>query len=57
MNRNSQKSNRSGARNQETTIQIEDDLADDMNKIVINNVITFNEDEASISSSSEKSGG
>jgi hypothetical protein len=48
-NKNSQKSNRSGTRNNETTIQIEDEPAEDLdtNKIVISssNVITFNQDD------------
>jgi hypothetical protein len=45
---NSQKSNRSGMRNNETTIQLEEDgLLEDMNRIVISssNVITFNQDD------------
>jgi hypothetical protein len=49
--KNSQKSNRSGTRNNENLIQIEEDgvdeIEDDLNKIIIssNNVITFNQDD------------
>ena len=61
-NKNSQKSNRSGPRNTETTIQIEDEPAEDtdVNKIVIdssnNNVIVFNDDDEPPSIGSEDEG-